>query len=51
LREVCRPKVFENRVLRRIYGPKRDDVTMEWRKLRDEDLSGLYNSPNTGREM
>jgi len=46
-----RPKVFENRILRRIYGPKKNDVTVEWRKLGDEDLSGLYSSPNTGREM
>jgi len=45
LREDCRPKVFENRVLKRIYGPKRNDLTVEWRKLRDEDLSGLYSSP------
>jgi hypothetical protein len=38
--------VFENRVLRRIFGPKRDDATGEWRKLRNEELHNLYSSPN-----
>jgi hypothetical protein len=38
--------VFENRVLRRIFGPKRDEVTGEWRKLRNEELHILYSSPN-----
>jgi hypothetical protein len=38
--------VFENRVLRRIFGPKRDDVTRGWRKLNNEELSNLYSSPN-----
>jgi hypothetical protein len=38
--------VFENRVLRRIFGPKRDEVTGEWRKLRNEELHDLYFSPN-----
>jgi hypothetical protein len=38
--------VFENRVLRRIFGPKRDEVTGEWRKLHNEELSDLYFSPN-----
>jgi len=42
LREICRLKVFENRVLRRIFGPKRDEVTGEWRKLRNEELNDLY---------
>jgi hypothetical protein len=37
---------FENRVLRRIFGPKGDDVTREWRKLHNEELSYLYSSPN-----
>jgi len=41
--------VFENRVLRRIFGPKRDGVTREWRKLHNEDLSNLYYSPNIVR--
>jgi hypothetical protein len=38
LREECRLKVFENRVLRRIFGPKRDEVTGEWRRLHDKEL-------------
>ena len=38
--------MFENRVLRRIFGPKRDNVTGEWRKLHNEDLNDLYSSPN-----
>jgi hypothetical protein len=38
--------VFENRVLRRIFGPKRDEVTGEWRKLHNEELHNLYSSPN-----
>jgi hypothetical protein len=37
--------VFENRVLRRIFGPKRDEVTGEWRKLHDDELKDLYSSP------
>jgi hypothetical protein len=37
--------VFENRVLRRIFGPKRDEVTGGWRKLHNEELHGLYSSP------
>jgi len=42
-------RVFENRVLRRIFGPKRDDVTGEWRKLHNEELNELYCSPNIVR--
>jgi hypothetical protein len=38
--------VFENRVLRRIFGPKRDEVTGDWRKLHNEDLHNLCSSPN-----
>jgi hypothetical protein len=38
-------RVFENRVLRRIFGPKRDEVTGEWRKLHSEELGDLYSSP------
>jgi hypothetical protein len=38
--------VFENRVLRRIFGPKRDEVTGEWRRLHKEKLNDLYSSPN-----
>jgi hypothetical protein len=46
LREERRLRVFENRVLRRIFGPKRDEVTREWRKLHIEELNDLYFSPN-----
>jgi len=45
-REERRLKVFENRVLRRIFGPKRDEVTGKWRKLHNEELNELYCSPN-----
>ena len=38
--------MFENRVMRRIFGPKRDGVTGEWKKLRNEELNDLYSSPN-----
>jgi hypothetical protein len=41
--------VFENRVLRRIFGPKRDEVTGEWRKLHNEELNDLYCSPTVVR--
>ena len=41
-----RLRVFENRVLRRIFGPKRNEVTGEWRKLHNEELHDLYCSPN-----
>jgi hypothetical protein len=40
---------FENRVLRRIFGPKRDEVTGGWRKLHNEELHGLYSSPSIAR--
>jgi hypothetical protein len=46
LREENRLRVFENRVLRRIFGPWRDEVTGEWRKLRNEKLHNLYSSPD-----
>jgi hypothetical protein len=46
LREEHRLRVFENRVLRRIFGPKRDDVTGEWRKLHNKELCDLYSSPS-----
>jgi hypothetical protein len=45
LREECRLRVFENRVLRRIFRPKRDEVTGEWRKRHNEELNDLYSSP------
>jgi hypothetical protein len=38
--------VFENRVLRRIFRPRRDEMTGEWRKLHNEELRGLYSSPS-----
>ena len=47
LREERRLRVSENRLLRRIFGPKRDEVTWEWRKLDNEALNDLYSSPNT----
>jgi hypothetical protein len=46
LREEHRLRVFENRVLRRIFGPKRDEVTGGWRKLHNEELHNLYSSPS-----
>jgi hypothetical protein len=46
LREEHRLRVFENRVLRRIFGPKTDEVTGEWRRLHNEELNDLYSSLN-----
>jgi hypothetical protein len=43
--------VFENRVLRRIFGPKRDEVTGEWRKLHSEELHNLHSSPDIIRQV
>jgi hypothetical protein len=42
-------RVFENRVLRRIFGPRRDEVTVGWRKMHNEELHGLYSSPSIVR--
>ena len=50
-REERRLRVFENRVLRRMYGPKRDEITREWRKLHDEELNNLYFSPDLVRAI
>jgi len=49
LREERKLRVFENRVLRRVFGPKRDEVTGEWRKLHNEKLRDLYSLPNIVR--
>jgi hypothetical protein len=46
LREERRPRVFKNRVLRRIFGPKGDEATREWRKLYNDEINDLYFSPN-----
>ena len=48
LREECRLRVFENRILRRIFGPKRDE-NGEWRRLHKEELHSSYRSPNIVR--
>jgi hypothetical protein len=51
LKEEHRLRVFENRVLGRIFGPKRDEVTGEWRKLHSEELHNLYSSPDIIRQI
>jgi hypothetical protein len=51
LREECRLRVSENRVLRRIFGPKRDEVTGEWRKMHNRELHNLYSSPDIIRQI
>jgi hypothetical protein len=43
---LCKLRVFENKVLRRIFGPKRDEVTGEWRRLHNKELYALYSLPN-----
>jgi len=49
LREEGRLRVFENRVLRKVFAPKRDEVTEEWRKLHNEELNNLYSLHNIVR--
>src|SRR5215469_7563395 len=51
LREEHSLRVFENRVLSRVFGPRRDGVKGEWRKLHNEELNDLYSSPNILRVM
>ena len=51
LREERKLRVFENMVLRRIFGPRRDEVTGEWRRLHNEELNDLYSSPNIVRVL
>jgi hypothetical protein len=51
LRKKHRLRVFENRVLRRIFGPKRDEVTGEWGKLHSGELHNLYSSPDIIRQV
>jgi hypothetical protein len=50
LREEHRLRAFENKVLRRIFGPKKDEVTGEWRKMHNEELRDLYFSPSISRK-
>jgi hypothetical protein len=49
--EEHRLRVFENRILRRIFGPKRDEETGEWRKLHNEELHNLFSSPDIIRQV
>ena len=49
LQEERRLRVFENKVLRRIFGPRRDEVTGDWRRLHNEERNVLYSSPNIVR--
>jgi hypothetical protein len=50
-REKCRLRVFKNRALRKIIGPKGDEVTEEWKRLHNEELNDLYSSPTIVRVM
>jgi hypothetical protein len=49
LKEGHRLRVFDNRVLRSIFGPKREEVARDWRRLHKEELQNLYGSPNISR--
>jgi len=49
LREERKLRLFENKVLRRIFGPRRDEITWEWRRLHNEELNDFYSSPNIVR--
>jgi len=49
LREERKLRVFEKRVLRKIFGPRRDEVTGEWKRLHNEEINDLYSSPNMVR--
>jgi len=49
MRKEHKLRVFENRVLRRMFGAKRDEVTVEWRKINNKELNDLYSSPNIGQ--
>jgi hypothetical protein len=51
LKEEHRPRVFESRALRRIFGTKRNEVTGEWNKLHNEELHNLYSSPDIIRQV
>jgi len=51
LREESKLRVFENKVLRRIFGPRRDEVAGDWRRMHSEELNDLYSSPNIVRVM
>ena len=51
LRVELRLRVFENRVFRRVFGPKRDEVTRKWRKLHNDELRDLYSLPNIVRVL
>jgi hypothetical protein len=51
LREECRLRVFENRIMRRIFGSKRDEITGEWRRLHKEELYALYSAPDVTRAI